>query len=138
MELTTVPFIILVVYFATWAIKKWVFTTDETRKNLPPVAAAIGCAISLLIYFRAPELAMFNNIIDAATQGMASGLAAVGCNQIYKQYKKFKTLDDNSLYEEEVPVKTNNKVAKSIDEEAMTSAAEENTNEAFDDDRAGG
>lgn len=137
MELTTVPFIILVVYFATWAIKKWVFTTDESRKNLPPVAAAIGCAISLLIYFRAPELAMFTSVIDAATQGMASGLAAVGCNQIYKQYKKFKTIDDSTLYEEDVPVKTTVKTKTKIVED-NNAYVEDNTNEAYDDDRAGG
>lgn len=93
LELTTMPFIVLVVYFGTWVLKKFVFKTDEARKNLPPIAAAMGCAISISIFFLAPELASFNNIIDCCTTGMASGLASVGCNQVYKQFKKFQNVN---------------------------------------------
>ena len=123
-DVTSMPFIVLVVYFIVWCLKKWVFTTNETRTNLPPIAAASGCAIALLIYFRAPELANFGNVIDAATTGIGSGLAAVGCNQVYKQFQKSKIVTEADLNsnEDDVPVK----------EEKSSS------NEAFDNDREGG
>jgi len=40
------------------------------------------------VFFIAPEAAAFTNVIDACTSGIASGLAAVGANQVYKQLTK--------------------------------------------------
>lgn len=119
--LATTPFIVLVVYFATWCLKMWVFKTKESRRALPPVAAAIGCAVALAFFFLAPEQLPFENIVDCCTHGMSSGLAAVGCNQVYKQFKKFQNTDDNDIVNEDVPT---------IDEVASK-------NEAADDDRIG-
>lgn len=96
LQLTTMPFIVLAVYFIIWILKKFIFKSDESRKNLPPIAAAIGCAIAIAFYFLDPDEVGFSGIIDCCTTGMASGLAAVGCNQVYKQFQKFKMISDDS------------------------------------------
>lgn len=121
-NLATVPIIIFAVYFIIWLLKKFVFKTNESRKNLPPIAGAIGVAIALAFYFFAPQEIGFESIVDAATQGAASGFAAVGCNQVYKQWKKF-TGDESVVIKEDVPT---------IEEE------EKSKNDAADDDRVGG
>lgn len=120
-NLVTVPIIIFAVYFIVWLLKKFVFKTNESRKNLPPIAGATGIAIALAFYFFAPQEIGFESIVDAATQGAASGFAAVGCNQVYKQWRKFNG-DTSVDIEEDVPA---------IDEETSK-------NNAADDDRVGG
>lgn len=96
--LPTTPFIVVVVYFITYALRKYVIKTDEQRKSLPPIAAAIGCFIALIFYFFAPNEIEFTNLVDAVTSGMCSGLAAVGCNQVYKQFKRFASSSYNDNY----------------------------------------
>lgn len=96
--LPTTPFIVVVVYFITYALRKYVIKTDEQRKSLPPIAAAIGCLIALIFYFFAPSEIEFTNLVDAVTSGMCSGLAAVGCNQVYKQFKRFASSSYNDNY----------------------------------------
>lgn len=96
--LPTTPFIVVVVYFITYVLRKYVIKTDEQRKSLPPIAAAIGCLIALIFYFFAPSEIEFTNLVDAVTSGMCSGLAAVGCNQIYKQFKRFASSSYNDNY----------------------------------------
>lgn len=121
-NLSTVPFIIFAVYFIVWLLKKFVFKTDESRRNLPPIAGATGIAIALAFYFFAPDELYFNGIVDAATQGASSGFAAVGFNQLYKQWKKFN--GDSSVI---------------IDDDMPTLEEENNSkNDAADDDREGG
>lgn len=98
--LPTTPFIVVVVYFITYALRKFVIKTDEQRKSLPPIAAAIGCLIALIFYFFAPNEIEFTNLVDAVTSGMCSGLAAVGCNQVYKQFKRFASANyDDGYYD---------------------------------------
>lgn len=98
--LPTTPFIVVVVYFITYALRKYVIKTDEQRKSLPPIAAAIGCLIALVFYFFAPSEIEFTNLVDAVTSGMCSGLAAVGCNQVYKQFKRFASVNyDDGYYD---------------------------------------
>lgn len=98
--LPTTPFIVVVVYFITYALRKYVIKTDEQRKSLPPIAAAIGCFIALIFYFFAPNEIEFTNLVDAVTSGMCSGLAAVGCNQVYKQFKRFASANyDDGYYD---------------------------------------
>jgi len=113
----TVPLIIFIVYFAIWCLKLWVLKTDKARKNIPPIAAALGCGIALLFFFLAPAELPFDGIVDCCTQGIASGLAAVGFNQIFKQLKRYGG-DDSVTIEEDVPL--------------------EEKNDASDDDRVGG
>lgn len=92
LELATMPFIILTVYFIVWLLKRFILKTDKQRQSLPPIAMVLGAAIATLLFFFMPEATEFANIIEALTTGMGSGLAAVGCNQVYKQFQKFRTV----------------------------------------------
>lgn len=96
LELATMPFIILTVYLIVWFLKKLVLKTDKQRQALPPIAMILGGGIALALFFFMPETVEFENVIEAATTGMGSGLAAVGCNQVYKQWQKFRTVEDTS------------------------------------------
>lgn len=89
-DIVTMPFIILVVYIMVELTKKKVFNTDERRKLIPACAAVVGGLIGTAMYLIAPNvMAQYANIVEACTAGMASGLAATGCNQVYKQFKKY-------------------------------------------------
>lgn len=92
LELATMPFIILTVYLIVWLLKRFVLKTDKQRQSLPPISMVIGGTIAVLLFYFMPNTVDFTNIIEALTTGMGSGLAAVGCNQIYKQFQKFKTV----------------------------------------------
>ena len=96
LELHTVPFIILAVYIIIECLKLYVIKTDEKKKGIPILAGLIGGVIGVLLFFFANDMISFDNVITACTDGMASGLASVGCNQIYKQFKKFNTITDTS------------------------------------------
>ena len=100
LELATMPFIIMSVYLLTWFLKRLVLKTDKQRQCLPPIAMIMGGVIAILLFFFMPETVSFENIIEAVTSGMSSGLAAVGCNQIYKQFNKFRTITDIDNREE--------------------------------------
>lgn len=102
LQLTTMPFIILTVYIITWVLKCTVLRSDNRRKHLPPIAMMIGGIIAVAIFFYIPSAATFENVIEAATTGMGSGLAAVGCNQIYKQYARFNTVKTLDKTEDEI------------------------------------
>ena len=92
LELATMPFIILTVYLIVWLMKKFILKTDKQRQSLPPIAMIMGGTIAVLLFYFMPDTVEFTNIIEALTTGMGSGLAAVGCNQVYKQFQKFRTV----------------------------------------------
>ena len=95
LELTTMPFIIVSVYIITHILKTFILKGDSQKKCLPPIAAIIGGGMGIALFVFIPESTAFTDIIDAATSGMASGLAAVGCNQVYKQFKKFQNTENS-------------------------------------------
>lgn len=93
--MATMPFIILCVYIITEFLKRNVL--KNKTDSLPPIAAIIGGLIGLILYRWNADYISSTNCIEAATTGMASGLAAVGCNQVYKRFLKFtSTTDDDS------------------------------------------
>ena len=94
LELNTMPFIIFTVYILTELLKTFVIKADTQRKGLPIIAAIMGGFIAIMLYIFMPETTNFSDIINAATDGMASGFAAVGCNQVYKQFKRFQTVEE--------------------------------------------
>ena len=94
LDVATMPFIIFSVYIVTQILKTYVFKSDEQRKGLPIIAGIIGGMIGIILFIFMPETTNFSDIINAATDGMASGFAAVGCNQVYKQFKKFQNASD--------------------------------------------
>ena len=99
------PFIIIVIYIIA-EIYKRVFAKKAAYKNwLPIICAVLGGIMGFLIYKFYPQgiVQYADNAIGAIGNGAFSGLAATGCNQIYKQIKKFKlelfeSEDDTTTY----------------------------------------
>lgn len=89
LNLPTMPFIVLAVYVIIYLLKFVTFKTDSQRKAIPPVSAIIGGLIGIALFYKMPSAIAAEDIIEACTTGMASGLAAVGCNQVFKQFKKY-------------------------------------------------
>lgn len=97
------PFIVLVVFLLVEVLKKTCIKTNKLKTWIPIASAILGAAIGVILYCIDTEWMMYsNNIISAIANGGFSGLAATGCNQIYKQYKKFRmelpednTIDEN-------------------------------------------
>lgn len=108
LSIPSMPFIVLTVYIIIFVMKKFVFKTDEQRKSIPPVAAVIGGLIGIALFYKVPESIGAANIVEACTTGMGSGLAAVGCNQVFKQFKKF-TGETETVDEEDVAVSDNDR-----------------------------
>lgn len=88
-NIPSMPFIVLAVYLIIYVMKQFTFKTDEQRKSIPPVSAVIGGLIGIALFYKVPTAINAENIVEACTIGMGSGLAAVGCNQVFKQFKKF-------------------------------------------------
>lgn len=91
---TLTPFIVIVVYIIAEFLKVTVIKTDKMKKLLPIICAVIGAIISVIVYKFYPQGTNATNYVDAFTSGAFSGIATTGCNQIYKQIKKFRTEDD--------------------------------------------
>lgn len=99
-EVTTVPVIIAIVYGAL-ALYKYIFEGKETLiKIIPIIAAVLGVILGIVAFYVVPEAIPANDILTAILIGGASGLAATGTHQIFKQLTK-KT-DENVKPEENI------------------------------------
>lgn len=83
------PAIVIVVYIIIEIAKRTVLKTDKKRQLLPLICTIIGGVFGLLLFVLYPVGSNADNIVGAFTSGAFSGLAATGCNQLYKQLKKF-------------------------------------------------
>lgn len=87
MEVISVPAITAIVYGAMALYKN--FITEEKWVRLIPVwAALLGIILGIIAFYAAPMIMPADNVLTAILIGMASGLAATGTNQIYKQLIK--------------------------------------------------
>lgn len=93
-ELLTVPIIVSIVYGAIELLKKAANNNENTMRFIPLVAAVLGAAIGIAAFFTAPEIMPASNAFVATLMGGASGLAATGTNQVFKQLTK-KDDEDN-------------------------------------------
>ena len=94
------PFIVIVAYAIAEFLKHIVFKDkDEKKKYIPTICAIIGAVIAIILYFFYPQGIGDTNVIAAITDGLFSGLAATGCNQIYKQIAKSRHAETEYLEE---------------------------------------
>lgn len=94
------PFIVIVTYAIAELLKHIVFKNkDEKKKYIPTICAIIGAVIAIILYFFYPQGIGDTNVIAAITDGLFSGLAATGCNQIYKQIAKSRNAETEYLEE---------------------------------------
>ena len=88
-SIAIVPVLVVIAYGIIDFLKYFVFSENETfKKYIPVISAAIGGISGVVAYFVCPEIVPVANWYGAVLIGCASGLSAVGVNQIKKQIKK--------------------------------------------------
>ena len=87
---SVLPGLVIATYILVELCKTIFLKTDKSRKHIPLVSAIIGVACSIIIFIFWPEMIHCNDILEAIAIGGMSGLAATGCNQLYKKYSKYK------------------------------------------------
>lgn len=88
-SIATLPVIVAIVYGIIDLLKYFVFPQNETfKKYIPVISTLIGGVIGIVAFFVCPDVVPVANWYSAIIVGCASGLSAVGINQIKKQIKK--------------------------------------------------
>lgn len=87
-QIASVPVITAIVYGAMAGYKFIVSGKENLIRIIPVIAAALGVVLGVVAFYAAPEVMPADNIFTAILIGGASGLAATGGNQIFKQLLK--------------------------------------------------
>ena len=88
-SIATLPVIATAVYAIIEFLKNFVFSGNEKfKKYIPIISASIGAVIGIIVFFISPETIPVSAWYSAVIVGGASGLSAVGINQIKKQVEK--------------------------------------------------
>lgn len=87
LDFVTVGAITVMTYLAATLIKS-MSTSEKLDRMIPAICGASGLVIGLLIFFTIPGFMPVTNWAEAAATGIASGFAATGINQLYKQLTK--------------------------------------------------
>ena len=95
MDLTTIPFIVLVSYIMGELFKVIVKNKKGLTKLISLIPSLIGCLLSLIIYLDDPSVLGASNIYVAMEIGIISGASATGTNEIIKQIFKNKEEKEN-------------------------------------------
>lgn len=88
LQVVSVPAIVAIVY---WVVNLIKYTTKNNEKVLtfiPLISAGLGVSCGVIAFFTVPGIMPTDNFIVAMVLGGASGLTAVGFNQIIKQFCK--------------------------------------------------
>jgi uncharacterized membrane protein len=85
LELISVPLIVGVVFAVMAAFKKGFGEGSKVLKFLPLIALGLGVVLGVIAFYAAPGIIPASNVFMAILIGGASGLAATGTHQIYKQ-----------------------------------------------------
>lgn len=86
-----IPLIVAVAYIMAEVLKRFVLKTDNQKTILPIICGCLGGIAGMAIFYISPEYLDQNTtgVLNAIADGAFSGIMATGCNQIYKQIKKF-------------------------------------------------
>ena len=85
-SIATIPVVCTVVYGIIEFLKYFFFSKNEIFKRfIPLISTVIGAVITLVAFFVCPDLIPVSAWYSALIVGGASGLSAVGINQIKKQ-----------------------------------------------------
>ena len=88
-EITSVPVIVAIVY-AALALYKHFVKAEKWVRLIPLWASLLGVVLGIVAFYAVPAIIPADNVLVAILVGGASGLAATGTNQIYKQLSKDK------------------------------------------------
>lgn len=90
LEIVCVPVIVALVFTIMELYKKFIAKDKETLvRIIPLIACALGIVLGIVCFYAFPSIISASNIWTAILIGGASGLSATGCNQIFKQLRKF-------------------------------------------------
>ena len=90
LEIICVPVIVALVFAIMEIYKKYIAKDNEKLiRFIPLIALGLGAILGIVFYFAFPSIVSASNWFIAILIGGASGLSATGCNQIFKQLKKF-------------------------------------------------
>ena len=89
------PIIVTIVYCLIDLIKTtlapYQTVSDKISHFYPLIALALGVAVAAIMFYSVPESFTTTNLLVALAIGAASGLTAVGTNQVVKQLSKTAT-----------------------------------------------
>ena len=89
-EIICVPVIVAVVFALMEIYKRYIAKENETMiRIIPLIAGGLGIVFGIVCFYAFPAIISATNLLTAILVGGASGLSATGCNQIFKQLKKF-------------------------------------------------
>lgn len=105
LEIICVPVIVSLVFVLMEIYKKLIAKENEKLiRIIPLIACAVGIVLGIVCFYVLPSIISAPNVWIAILIGGASGLSATGCNQIFKQLKKFgievKEVEDNDQDEQ--------------------------------------
>lgn len=90
LEIVCVPVIVTLVFVLMEIYKKFIAKDNEVLiRIIPVIAGVLGIVFGIICFYCVPEIISASNIWTAMLVGGASGLSATGCNQIFKQLKKY-------------------------------------------------
>ena len=96
----SIPVIVTVVYVIIDLVKTTIapYTTLSAHLShfYPLIALALGIVTAAVMYYAVPESITQTNLLVALAIGAASGLTAVGTNQVVKQLAKVSTASGNT------------------------------------------
>jgi hypothetical protein len=87
-QVVAVPVITAICYGALALYKYAVNCKEAFIRLIPVIAVLLGVALGITAFFATPDIIAADNVFTAILIGGASGLAATGTNQIFKQLGK--------------------------------------------------
>ena len=92
-QMAGVPVITAMVYGAMAGYKLIVNGKENLVRIIPVIAVALGVVLGIIAFYAVSGIMPADNVFTAIIIGGASGLAATGGNQIFKQLTKGDTND---------------------------------------------
>ena len=85
LTLISVPAIVSVTYAFIEILKKITKNSEKLLHFCPLIASIVGAISGVICFYFIPDIIAASNVVVAILIGAASGLAATGTNQTFKQ-----------------------------------------------------
>ena len=85
-EFVAFPAIVVICYLVGFTCKK--IGNETLDKFIPSICGVLGAILGVVMFLTIPGFIPASNWAGAICVGIASGFAATGINQIYKQFKE--------------------------------------------------